>query len=279
MADGHQLDPLIPYEMPGYFVDRFAFALARSRIPWSRGVQVPPRVPALSHADRVARFRDFLQPCESLGGWRADPTEPPVLSGFYVELLACWKEFVDESGLPSMLAKIRDAREGTWLDVFNSSVFYPGRPTIPGATFFDLIDSDDRAQATSMFGPQCAVDFYCFVQQVHESIHGCQVGEPLMNELVQAAHWIRFLDRFPDLWVLQRNSATGACAVRELMAVRRVPGLFEASVSSGLDTGVLVDCITEPGTYFRTCLIAASFDQGRLRYARYLEEATRLLAP
>ena len=114
------------------------------------------------------------------------------------------------------------------------------------------------------------MDFFCLMHQVHENLHKFQTGEPLLNEVVQAAIWVGFLDTNPDLWAFQIASDGGASAVRELRLVRRLDSLVEAAVRAGLDTARMVEAWWAPGTYFLTCLLANRFDGRQVRYNTYL---------
>jgi hypothetical protein len=275
-ADAAEHDRLVPGELPGYFVDRYAFAMRRWPALISR-----PEMPGFPRDNaphqRADIVRGFLRPSRALGGWCAAPEEPTSLSPFYGQLRSTWSEFARAKALPAGLLDVPDAAQWTWLDVFNDSVFYPRRPAIPGPVFADLIDERDREVAADQFGDGWAIDFYCFLQQVHESIHRAQTGEPLLNEVVQAALWIAFLDRYPQLWVLQRNTRTGACAVREIAVVRSNPWLADSAVASGLDTARLVDERFDDGTYFRCCDLASRFDANKINYSAYLDQVSRLL--
>jgi hypothetical protein len=226
---------------------------------------------------RTGIVRRFLRPSRALGGWQADPEEPTSLSPFYGHLRCMWSDFAQAKALPAGLLDIPDATNWTWLDVFNDSVFYPRRPAIPGPIFADLIDEQDRKVARDQFGDRWAIDFYCFLQQVHESIHREQTGEPLLNEIVQASLWIAFLDRHPELWALQSNSMTGACAVREISTVRSNPWLADSAVASGLDTARLIDEQFGDGIYFRCCHLANQFDANKINYTAYLDHVSQLL--
>lgn len=269
-------DHLVPRELPGYFVDRYAFSMLRWPV-----LTFHPAMPDFPR-DHTARqradiLRRFLRPSRALGGWQADPEEPTSLSSFYGQLRCIWSDFAAANALPAGLRDLPDATHWTWLDVFNDSVFYPRRPAIPGPVFADLIDEDDRQAARALFGNGWAIDFYCFLQQVHETIHQAQTGEPLLNEIVQASLWIAFLDHNPELWVLQRNTRTGACAVREIAAVSSNPWLADSAVASGLDTARLVDERFDDGTYFRCCHLANKFDANKINYSAYLDQVSRLL--
>jgi hypothetical protein len=269
-------DCLVPRELPEYFVDRYAFSMPK----WSALIFRPP-MPGFprDHTahQRADILRRFLRPSRALGGWQANPEEPTSLTPFYGCLRAMWSDFARAKALPTGLLDIPDATHWTWLDVFNDSVFYPRRPAIPGPVFADLIDERDREVARDQFGDGWAIDFYCFMQQVHESIHRAQTGEPLLNELVQASLWIAFLDHNPELWVLQRNTRTGACAVREMAAVSSNPWLADSAVASGLDTARLVDERFDDGAYFRCCHLAYKFDANKIKYSSYLDHISRLL--
>ena len=269
-------DYLVPSELPGYFVDRYAFGMLR----WPALI-FRPAMPGFPR-DHTARqradiLRRFLRPSHALGGWQANPEEPTSLSPFYGHLRCMWSDFAQAKALPIGLLDVSDATQWTWLDVFNDSVFYPRRPAIPGPVFADLIDDQDRKAARDQFGDGWAIDFYCFMQQVHESIHTAQTGEPLLNEVVQASLWIAFLDHYPELWVLQRNTRTGVCAVREIAAVSSNPWLADSAVASGLDTARLVDERFDDGTYFRCCHLANKFDASKIKYSLYLDHVSRLL--
>ena len=226
---------------------------------------------------RADILRRFLRPSRALGGWQANPEEPTSLSPFYGHLRFIWSDFAQARALPTGLLDVPDATHWTWLDVFNDSVFYPRRPAIPGPVFADLIDEQDRKVARDQFGDGWAIDFYCFLQQVHESIHRAQTGEPLLNEIVQASLWVAFLDRNPELWVLQRNTRTGGCAVREIAAVSSNSWLADSAVASGLDTARLVDERFDDGTYFRCCHLANQFDANKINYSAYLDQVSQLL--
>jgi len=269
-------DYLVPGELPGYFVDRYAFGLRRWPALISR-----PAMPGFPRDHTVRQradiLRRFLRPSRALGDWQANPDEPTSLSPFYGHLRRMWSDFAHAKALPKALLDVPDATQWTWLDVFNDLVFYPRRPAIPGPIFADLIDERDREVARVQFGGGWAIDFYCFMQQVHETIHRAQTGEPLFNEVVQASLWIAFLDRHPQLWLLQRNTRTGACAVREIATVRSNPWLADSAVACGLDTARLVDERFDDGTYFGCCHLASRFDANKINYSAYLDHVSRLL--
>ena len=171
-----------------------------------------------------------------------------------------------------------DATECTWREVFDQTVFYPRGPAIPGAIFHDLISDQDRLAIKCHYGPHAPIDFYCFIQQVHETVHMTQIGEPLLNEIVQASLWIEFLDRNPDLWTFQRNSQTGRSAVRETSLIRKLPEFWRCAIDAGLDTATMIDNCGVPGTYFVLCLWANRFDAKLVRYAGYLSGVAQTMA-
>jgi hypothetical protein len=272
-------DERLPSTVPGYFVDRYAFVAAQGE---RRG-----RAPTLPHAhapsspqERLRTLRAFLQPSERLGGWAADPMTACWLTPFYGELLERWTSFARELDLPQRVHTLYDARNGRWLDVFDRSVFYPGRPAIPGPIFWDFIDPADRVESVERFGPRCAIDFYCFMQQVHETIHEAQAGEPLLNEVVQAAIWVAFLGSNDDLWVFQRNRSSGLSPVREAECVARIPDLAARAAIANLDTATMIDGLVSPlrpRTYARCCQLARAFDTARIRYRTYLDQLPELI--
>jgi len=110
--------------------------------------------------------------------------------------------------------------------------------------------------------------------QVHERVHQFQTGEPLLNEVVQAAIWSRFLTE-ESLWAYQRD--TRRELVREMTVVNEFPELFDAALASGLDTAAMMADLGVGTAYFACCLLANRFDAGLLRYDQYLQQLLGLL--
>jgi hypothetical protein len=163
----------------------------------------------------------------------------------------------------------------TWADVFAGSVFFPRPPVFLGATFWDQLSDKARRSLVNEYGPSAPIDFFCFILQVHETVHTAQVGEPLLNEVVQAALWIDFLDAH-DLWAFQ-TGADGAPLVREHHLVRDHSTLAASALAAGLDTAVMVDGIAPTDAYVNCCAAAARFDRGLMRYAEYLDLTSKIL--
>lgn len=276
VADAHRADPKLLPVAPGYFLDRHAFA--RLRHPLHITANPAPGFDPHKWQDRTKLLELFCVPARTLGGWRPEADQPTGVGGFYQQLRSWWKAFGTRIGLPREVSDLMDAAASTWREVFDQSIFYPRGPAIPGATFHDLISDEDRQVIRNHYGGQAPVDFYCFIQQVHEAVHVVQTGEPLLNEVVQASLWVEFLDRNPALWTFQRNSQNGRSAVRELALVRRLPDLWERAIDAELDAAALTDNIGAPGTYFVLCLWANRFDAKLLRYASYLSGVAQAFA-
>jgi hypothetical protein len=107
-------------------------------------------------------------------------------------------------------------------------------------------------------------------------VHRHQLGEPLLNEVVQAALWVRFLDA-ENLWVLQRNLLTGRYCPQETPAVRPHPQLLDQVVAARLDTARWFEAHWVTEAYSVACLWASMFDWGRIRYRQYLDGICWLL--
>lgn len=202
------------------------------------------------------------------------PSNPHGLSPFYSELRHRWRAFGLRMGLPNTWSDLPDATRSSWGEVLDRSVHFPGLPVFRGATFVDQLPGSTAEALLREHGRQGIVDFYCFMLQVHEVAHEVQTGEPLLNEIVQAAVWCAFLDA-EELWDFQ--AADGICLVRERVVVRRFPELAQRAMDAGLDTPSMVRRMATSDTYTSLCLEAHHFDTGQLRYAAYLSEATRLL--
>jgi hypothetical protein len=272
MESSKPLDPRVPVELPGYFCDRYAYAVAAGRpsleMPGFDAVMGPSRFSELVTAT--------WQPCEALGGWVPPTEEVATLGEFYDQLLADWTMFARSNGLPSKLAALQSARGQRWIDIAADSVFFPHAPAIPGANYFDFLSPDDQRRVIQASGPNAPIDFFCFMLQVHEAVHRCQVGEPLFNEIVQAAVWMRFLDEC-DYWRMQRNTSTGRICVLEFDAVRAHGWIFDAALQAGFDTAVLFKQSQMDKKYGEACAVAAQFDAGELRYRGYLRAIANLL--
>lgn len=266
------LDPRVPREMPGYFCDRYAYAIAAAR--------PSPDIPGFDVATGPARFNELVtatwQPCDALGGWVPATEEVATLGDFYDQILVDWLLFARSNGLPSELVALQSARGQRWIDIAADSVFFPRPPAIPGANYFDFLSPDDRRRGIRAFGPNAPIDFFCLMLQVHEAVHRCQVGEPLFNEIVQAAIWMRFLDEY-GYWSMQRNTETGRICVLEFAVVRAHEWIFNAALHAGLDTAMLFREFPLDGGYGEACAIAARFDAGELRYGGYLKAIAALL--
>lgn len=267
-AEAAAFDARYPASAPGCFLDRYGFARLRSGSEITR-VEVP-RYTRHDFDERERRLDRFMVPAAAMGGWVPVAGEESGVGPFYEDLRERWAVYASGIGLPRSSGEIANAAELTWREVFDGSVFYPAGPAIPGATFMDTIDDANRRLVLRAWGPRGPVDFFCLMHQVHENLHKCQVGEPLLNEVVQAAIWVGFLDANPELWAFQVASDGGASAVRELPLVRRMDSLVEAAVLAGLDTAQILEASWAPGTYFLTCLLANRFDGRQVRYNTYL---------
>lgn len=264
-------DARVPARLPGYFSDRFAFMAAHrgaSSVEYEEAPGFDVESALYSYLETV---RAALRPTHSLNGWAVDLHRQAELTDFYESLIRRWNEFAVGLSLPSALTRLESLGQLTWHEIFERSIFFPRAPVISGPNFFDLLANSDREAARRRFGANAPIDFFCFMQQVHETIHAAQTGEPLLNEVVQAALWVRFLNDAGDLWCLQRNSATGRRCIAEAAVVDAHPTLVRWAVHAGLDTYRLVTANAVPGAYNLLCLWAHSMDRRRIRYREYLE--------
>lgn len=263
-------------DLPRFFVDRYALLVCAGRsdraiasinsqiASWARSEQ--------EYADRIGRN---WVPTESLAGWVPSDDDPPADSSFGRWLRDRWAVYAAELHLPRSVADVSPVRDETWLSLTRHSVFYPSVPAIPGANYFDFLDDIDRRAAFARFGPTAAIDFFIFMLQVHENAHIWQVGEPLTNEILQAAMWVGFLDK-EDLWCLQRNSVTGRSCCLELALVRAHPDLLRLPMLTS-DSALSFSASYSYQGYFLACGWAHCFDSGRVRYRQYLDGVRVLL--
>jgi len=262
-------DRWLPRSIPGYFIDRYAFWLAK---PIER-FGYRPRPPKFNRR-ALGRTRDeylrrYLLPSTALGGWMPIPSMATGVGDLYDELRSLWLAQCYRVGLVGSVTRIPDVRELTWRDIFDASVFYPRPPVFRGATYWDRLPDERRRRLIATYGSGAPVDFYCFMQQVHETVHAAQTGEPLLNEIVQAAIWTRFLDA-NSLWAFQTRS-DGTAMIREYHVIRQHNHLLEQAVAAKLDTAVLLDRLAPTDAYELCCTAASVFEHSKINYARYLD--------
>lgn len=269
-------DAVVPHDAPSYFIDRFAFARA------ARAARHPGAVPPGFDVDsalhgRDAALRALQAPAAAVPGWVADLDEPVRPGPLWRDIRRRWKAFCERHGLPRGAVTLNDIRDATWRELFASTVFRPRPPVFVGPHHLERLDAADRRRIAEAHGQSGGVDFFVAMTQIHETLHASQTGEPLLNEVIQAACWIRFLDE-EELWLHQRNSRTREELPRESAVIRTHPDLFLDAVAAGLDTARLVEARLAPSAYHLACAWANAFDRGALRYADYLAGISSLFA-
>ena len=268
--DMGEVDPGVPRSLPGYFVDRFAFEVATSGEV--HDFDFSP--------DQAQSFNSLLPehwiPAHSIDRWTPPVNEPAVLSAFYDDLLLWWERFVAHHAIQWLGPRFNSVRGQTWEEQARASVFFPRMPAIPGAHFFDKIAEKDRGFCIARFGQNSPIDFFAFMLQVHEGIHAHQLGEPLVNELIQAVIWTKFLD-FAGLWCFQRNSATGASTVLEVNFVRHVQGLWPSIVAHGQDSAEVIARFRTGSVYIDLCAHGHELMHSAMTYSAYLRGAAAYL--
>lgn len=263
--------------VPGYFIDRYALLVYAGQSDLAASA-IDSQVASWATSEReyAERIRRNWVATDSLAGWVPSDHDPPADTPFGLWLRDRWAVYASELSLPPVVADVSPVRGESWLSLTRRSVFYPSLPAIPGANYFDFLDESDRQTAVSRFGLTAAIDFFTFMLQVHENAHLWQVGEPLTNEILQAAMWVGFLDK-EDLWCLQRNSVTGRSCCLELALIRTHPELLHLPALAN-DCAASFSAHYSYHGYLLACGWAHFFDTGRIRYRQYLEGVSVLLA-
>lgn len=169
-----------PKRLPGYFVDRYSFALLGD--DGVAPVAGPGFNAALLFERRVDVVRRNLRSCAALGGWAPDPATHVDVGEFYAELRHRWFEFASAAGMPVATATLADARSMRWVELFDQSVFVPRGPAIPGAVYFDRLPPAQQSRVQQEFGPRSPIDFYCLMQQVG-LLHGLVTSDLWCREV------------------------------------------------------------------------------------------------
>jgi hypothetical protein len=266
-----------PGQLPGYFADRLAAAVLAGRTDLAEDwVSAHHAGWPRTTAEYEQRLQQCWVPTLSLDGWIPTDAEPPRDSALSSWLRDRWRIYVANQRLPAQLADVEALDGKTWASLSERSVFYPLTPALPGANYFDALADADRTESIRRFGPTVPINFFCFMLQVHENAHLHQVGEPLLNEVLQAAMWVGFLDA-EDLWCLQRNSETARSCCLELELIRDHPGLLELTTIS-VDSAVSFSRAWSFERYVELCAWSHCFDLSALRYSEYLRGVGHLLA-
>lgn len=266
----HAVDPHVNPVLPSYFIDRYAL-MSHPAVQ----VSIPLSCTASHSSERAIYLRSILRPTARLDGWMPDPDQLTGVGATYRWLRQAWAAYASRLALPTSAAKLRDASTHTWAQVIDDSVFYPGPPVFRGATYFDQLPEQVAKQILDEVGWRGVIDFYCFMLQVHETMHQHQTGEPLLNEVIQAGLWIRFLDEY-RLWMFQ--TGTKGSLVREATVLRCYPDFSHAAAIAQLDTAVFIRSIATDNAYMACCLLARQFDLGIIRYAEYLTRLSGIFA-
>jgi hypothetical protein len=269
-AKARRHDVLVAPTLPDYFVDRYAMQLHPAVVCPRR----PLSLPSTAGSDRCGFLASVVRPARRLDGWTPEPRGPTGVGDFYATLVDAWAAFCNSEGLPNGLANLPDASGARWADVLNDTVHYPGPPVFMGATYVDALDAAAASDCLALVGTQGAIDFYCFMLQVHEGIHRYQIGEPLLNEVVTACIWSHFLD-LSGLMGFQADKSRSL--IREARVVERRDWLFDAAIRSELDAACAIDSHLGGTSYFDCCALAFNFDRGRLSYRGYLDSLDELL--
>jgi hypothetical protein len=128
MADLSRVDSRIPDQLPGYFVDRFAFSARYARSPGVSAVRPPGFNVGLTMQMRERLLEMSLQPTQSLSGWIATPSDEIVLGDFYARLRERWWTYSLDRCMSESLATLPHPGV-TWSELFDETVFFLGRAT------------------------------------------------------------------------------------------------------------------------------------------------------
>lgn len=264
-----------PQDLPGYFVDRFAYLIAREG-PGAGTAAITSHQSAWpttrSQFDEIVA--NNWMPARSLSGWVPSDADPPEVTQFGSWLREEWSCYVRELDLESGIGELPNVEGTSWAQVAAESVFFPLKPAILGANYFDLLAEPDRRSAERKHGEKAGTDFFLFMLLVHETVHRHQTGEPLLNEIAQAALWLGFVES-RDLRCFQFNSETGASCSMEHDLISTC-GMLREIPKISADTASAYSTIFGDEFYSIFCRWGMCFDRGLVRYRTYLDGIGRL---
>jgi hypothetical protein len=266
--------------MPAYFADRVGYRLYRS--PDTPAHQLLADIPPFAHeaADFPALLTSSLRSHPSVGN--AFPPraldEPFVPSGLLAQLLRAWRRFLFSRGIDVGTSFSAD-HETTLLQLYATSVYFPGPVAIDGPGFLEWLDPSQVASLIDAYGPTGVAEFAVALEVIHEESHFYQTGDPLLAEIALAHLWCDFVVE-EGLLTFQKNVATGRWCNLEQPFLAGMGLDPEQVIRLFLDTadGVASVLGPDPRFYELLCSMTNRLDFGVLSYHDYLTQVMQLFS-
>jgi hypothetical protein len=267
------IHPKIPRHLPDYFVDRYGFRLYLASLfgQDQETVSVPDY--DLEEASQIwydaLRQKFSALPNHHLQTPSLQAKIPP--SDFRTGLFQAWRDYIESLGIEERGNFGKDPENLCWFEYFQNSCHFPKRPALSGPDYFYRLSANQQEFLIQEYGALGVMDFFIFMQQVHEESHIQQRGEPLLSEFIHAWLWCDFLKR-NNLDIFQINHETRfSCNLERAWVTQleftplEVKGFFE-DTHEGSRAYFFNDV-----AYVNICLVAFLFDKRKMRYVKYLD--------
>jgi hypothetical protein len=265
--------PKIPINLPEYFVDRYSFRVyLHSRFGKNEDVVTVPDY------DIFAAYNSWYDSLSK--NFSALPTHnlpTPSLkakipqSDFRAFLFQEWRKYIRSLDIEVSENYGQDPVNFYWFEYFQNSCHFPKRPALSGPSYFYRLSLKQQEFLIKNYGASGVMDFFVFMQQVHEESHIQQKGEPLLSEFIHAWLWCEFLKR-SNLEIFQINDETMFSCNLERARVIQLE-FTKSEVKNFFKDTYIGSMLYFPNriTYENICLVAFLFDNKKMRYTKYLD--------
>jgi len=271
--DNRFIHPKIPTNLPEYFVDRYSYRVYLNTLFCKiKDVVFIPDYDIFAVYDN---WYSWIM--KNFSGLPNHNYPPPSLnakipkSNFRFLLFKQWREYIRSFGIKVDENYCKDPEGIYWFEYFQNSCLFPKRPAMWGPTYFYKLALKQQDFLITNYGLEGVMDFFVFMQQVHEESHINQKGEPLFCEFIHAWLWCDFL-KINNLEIFQINNETMLSCNTER------PWVTQCSFTKSEIKNFFMDTYTGSRVYFaykityeNICLIAYLFDIKQINYAKYLD--------
>ncbi len=257
--------------VPGYWVDRIGFRLARateaSAIVTKEGI-TPLE---WSRRDYPTMLSRWAKVTPGVAGFPPSSWDEPMgVLPLAERMLRAFREILPRFGLSDFRGKFRLDPSQSWQHFYADSVFYPGPPAFNGGSFIHRFTPDHASRLLAEEGPRGPLEFSVALTAVHEGLHTLQTGDSLLCEFVVSLMWGALLTE-TQMWHWQLDPTTLRTANREVSHLRGVEVDEPAIGNCVRDAAMGIPALFgDPRWYGTLCAAGWLFDTRRCRYDDYL---------
>jgi hypothetical protein len=267
------IHPKIPVNIPEYLVDRYAFKMYLHSI--SNELEDVISIPDYDIFSAYNKWYDWIN--KNFSGLPNHNFKAPSLnsripeSKFRSLLFQKWNKFINGFDIQTSEDYCKDPVNIYWFEYFQNSCLFPKRPAMWGLTYFYKLSLTQQNFLINNYGAEGVMDFFIFMQQVHEESHIYQKGEPMLSEFIHAWLWCKFIKE-AELEIFQINNETSfSCNIEKEWATRidftklEVKNFFQDTYIGSMSY------FSNQIAYENICFTAYLFDNKQISYSKYLD--------